>query len=240
MSAPAIGLRPGWAPGPNVTVDWSHPLAQGLVFFWLASARRDIVRDLVPATLAGTEVATRYGVGLRNTGDVATWSAGATADLNFTTAPFSVLGIASTSIVTGAAAYATVIGRGNYVAENNNQGYYLQMRPFGDARPGLSLVAFNNNAAGSYANDNSGNNDYTSDVAYVLGGSNGPAGKNNYVNGQLTGSATQATVAATSSPLVITTGSGNITSVMAAIWSRQLTPADFASLAADPFQMLRS
>ncbi len=31
MAAPAIGRRVGWAPGPNAKVDWSHPLAAGLL-----------------------------------------------------------------------------------------------------------------------------------------------------------------------------------------------------------------
>lgn len=37
MSAPAIGRRAQWAPGPNAKVDWSHPLAQGLTHCQLGS-----------------------------------------------------------------------------------------------------------------------------------------------------------------------------------------------------------
>lgn len=31
MAAPAVGLRGGWTPPQNASVNWSHPLAQGLV-----------------------------------------------------------------------------------------------------------------------------------------------------------------------------------------------------------------
>lgn len=35
MSAGTIGARQQWAPPPNAQVDWTHPLAQRLVVFWV-------------------------------------------------------------------------------------------------------------------------------------------------------------------------------------------------------------
>lgn len=56
MPAPAIGVRPGFVPSPTAQVDWSHPLAQGLVFCTMpGAARRDLVSGVL-ASQAGTVV----------------------------------------------------------------------------------------------------------------------------------------------------------------------------------------
>jgi hypothetical protein len=54
MSAPAIGLRPRFAPGANAHVDWSHPLAAGLEFCVVPSAGiNDLARGYV-GTISGS------------------------------------------------------------------------------------------------------------------------------------------------------------------------------------------
>jgi hypothetical protein len=70
MAAPAIGLRTGFNPGTAAHVDWSHPLAAGLVGFWVASGSRmhNLVNptdSLVPGggTLAFNPSAFGYAIG---------------------------------------------------------------------------------------------------------------------------------------------------------------------------------
>ena len=61
MSAPAIGLRPRFAPGPNARIDWEHPLAAGLVFYdWFPNGQP--VERAMTKTANGVGV-TRFGAG---------------------------------------------------------------------------------------------------------------------------------------------------------------------------------
>jgi hypothetical protein len=54
MAAPAIGVRPRWAPGPSAKINWSHPLSQGLIGCILpGQSYRDLVYG-VQGTAAGT------------------------------------------------------------------------------------------------------------------------------------------------------------------------------------------
>lgn len=63
MPAPAIGVRPGVQPGPSAQIDWSHPLSQGLVCYFLLNGRAPV--DLVGGvTLTLTAAASISPLGL--------------------------------------------------------------------------------------------------------------------------------------------------------------------------------
>lgn len=73
MAAPAIGVRRRWSPGPNVEIDWSHPLAQGIVLCVVASGG-DVVRVDTHGRATGnartnlTATAGPYGPAVRSNG----------------------------------------------------------------------------------------------------------------------------------------------------------------------------
>ncbi len=240
MSAPAIGLRAGFAPGPNAVIDWSHPLTQGLQFYFLAAARRDLVRGLAPDVWSVDLVSTPYGIGARSAvlGAAAVeWPIAATTHLNFTgTQPFSVMSIAATSSL---ASYSQLLSRTAYVSESNNQGWLLQLRSSSDGRPGLTLGCSNNNGSAVYSADNSGTSVYAANRFFVFAGATGSS-RRNYVTALQTGTPATPTVASASAKVAIRQDTaGTLTVVSSAVWNRELLPAELAALQADPFQIFR-
>lgn len=59
MAAPAIGLRRRWTPPLSATIEWTHPLAQGLVTCWWPG----VVNDKVDGAVWSGESSTVIGSG---------------------------------------------------------------------------------------------------------------------------------------------------------------------------------
>jgi hypothetical protein len=177
-------------------------------------------------------------VGLSSSSTIASWSSTATADLNFTSQPFTVVAVASISAVTSPT-FAAYLQRFGYVSESSNNGWRFQNRHNSDARPGTTLNCFNNNAVSVYAADFGGSGSVGAGVMHVVVGVNGGGSRTNFVDSVVRGSVATATVASSTGTLEIAPVSGTMVSVAAAVWSRALTAAEVASVYADPFQMFR-
>lgn len=61
MAAPAIGIRPRWAPPASTAIDWSAPLAQGLVTLWWPGVRNDPVDGALWTPTAASDTGGRFG-----------------------------------------------------------------------------------------------------------------------------------------------------------------------------------
>lgn len=121
MSAPAIGVRPRWAPGVNPTIDWSHPLAHGLRYCLFANGAR--VVDLVSGRVLTNQANAATGSAPSGSG-LASSGLTSGAYLPITTAPtyplsFTHVGLLRSG-VTGTGILCFAYGASNgWVTENN-------------------------------------------------------------------------------------------------------------------------
>lgn len=81
MAAPAIGRRTRWAPGPSAQIDWSHPLAAGLVSFVTLGNCVDHVTGHQPTVVGTDHGSTIYGQGATTFSSTAYWQLGSGAFL---------------------------------------------------------------------------------------------------------------------------------------------------------------
>jgi hypothetical protein len=229
MAAPAIGVRPRWAPPVRAQIDWSHPLAAGLVTAWWPGVSRDPVDGA-----AWTELATAHTSGAF--GDSRRSSNGASQKVTRPTNPMTQTG--SLMVVQRLAAAPS--GNGNNYGHNANDtvnrwGAHV---PFGD---GTIYFDVTNSTTGrlTYAGWSWGK----WDVFVFTNGATG--GQSIWGNGlRLANDASIAPANGQSGAW----GWGHHSNVLTAFaadcsamigWKRELTAGEIGQLAADPFQMLR-
>lgn len=224
------------------SVDWSHPLARGLVFCaGPYSAWTDLARGIRPSSVpVCAHGAATYGRNSTtdNTNQIV-YPSTATAHLDFTTQPFSALWVGAVPVTAGT--YPVGVQRGTYASESSNAGWMFAVRADADARPGLTFLTFANNGVAAYAACSTGTGVITLNQPFVaVGVSTGASTQSLYFNGLR--------VATASSPNPISPGAlaltigGNNTAYQShvAIWSRALSAAEAAQLTSDPFCFLRS
>ena len=240
MSAPAIGLRPRWAPGPSAVIDWSHPLAQGLrhCIRPIGAKVVDLVtgRDLTVDTAATTGV-TQFGRALRSSG------AATGAYLPLTSAPpyplsFTWVGDADcTAATSGAGLLAFAYGTsGGWSTSPVPYIYGLDYGGGSLTGPPVSGSAF---VGGLFTT--------TSRMTGVASATMVTGSARLYVNGLLVASTTPSLTDPTSTNFVglgfnrysEATRSQSATGSLGLVHSRVLSANEVAALAADPFQIFR-
>jgi hypothetical protein len=225
MAAPAIGQRKRWAPPATARIDWSHPLAQGLVALSIPGVSlREIALDApLGANTIGKPVVIASPQGLAGN-----FSSGSSA-ISYVrpkpqAPPITVMGIGITQTAFQILAWA-----------GPNRGFGIAPKA-GTLRCTLGAIA-----------------DY--DLAtslLVLGQWQMSAGTidanagtvSGWVDGTRVGTTTAGTMATTGSDVfnvgMLDSGTQATTGISyAAWWSRALTAPEHASLYLDPFQMLR-
>jgi len=232
MAAPALGVRRRFVPS-SASVDWSHPLAQGLEFCGIPSISLDIAKGRVATNVVSAPQV--YGERPSDFGlaTVARWENNATTDLGFTSGPFSIAVINTVFDNTG---YFTSFGRSAYVSESNNQGWELSSRPTADTRRGLSFVSNRNNNVTSYALSTLV---VASPGTYVhVGRSNGSNLRELFINGlRLNSTASNINPLSSTGPLFL--GTSNNATVIALAWNRSINNNEIAMLTSSPFCLLR-
>lgn len=241
----ALIIRPGlWSarqqPQVAVEIDWTHPLARGLVMCFLACPGGGMV-DLTgrARVVSGVTQPVRPS-GL--TFDTFSVTSASAADLNFTSGGWAI------GVFTHSAAISATIGanpvaisRVNYTSESVNSGWSLGAQ--GNSAT-LSQVwqffSFANNAAASYNLLGTSQN-YVGDV-FLGGTSDGTSTRRIIVNG-----VQEATSAANLNPLSSGTaiapaaaGGGSFDgSYLLLAWNRDVTLPEWAWLNSEPYCFLR-
>lgn len=240
MSAPAIGLRRNWLPGPTARVDSAHPLAEGMVACILPTWRQDILRsqplrNSYPAS--SSRVATPYGLGL--TGVLSTEFPGSNAEtthLAFTSGDWTV----ATFVYWLATPVAgvTVFARVRYASGTDSQGWTLYYGSGSTMRFG----SFNNT---STTNDASiAVTPVAGDVMGVVGTSDG-ANRYIWIDNVKSAASTSVPNPAAVATNGMTYGGRVSTTNYAAnliclAWNRTLSDGEIISWQQNPFEMLRS
>ena len=240
MAAPAIGVRPLWVPNPSSHIDWSHPLAQGLVTFAIPAHAFDYATGLV-LTQGGTAHAqTNQGPGVTTFSSTAYWKIGNGV----------LLGNKSTfSIFAGWKVSSTInggTGRAIY-SERATSGNDICKLTWGTSAEVLRVVYRDD--AGTLTNTNSAGsvpvNTYnvvgtvrTSDTSFAT-----------WINGQRDSTFSPAGMTATFTNANMQRWIGNDAAATTsscsdgivnwvACWTRDLSATEIAALTADPFCML--
>ena len=241
MSAPAIGLRPRFSPGPDAEVDWSHPLAQGLLALHIPLVDQAI--DLV-----GNANMTRSGSPSRGSGAFGEgqYGGGALAGSEYTlptdsrlriNAPYSIMW-AGHHVSTPTAAVPLYGVVHNRTDASPYLCYALSVQPqltlYQNRGGGLAqTVAASSATLGAHVYV--GTNDLSGNV-YVY--DNGALAASNTIGGG-------SSISYGSTSLIsfgvqpATSRQTNSTSNIGAVWNRMLSANEVAQLAADPFCMLR-
>jgi hypothetical protein len=229
MSAPAIGLRPRFAPGPNARIDWEHPLAAGLVFYdWFPNGQP--VERAMTKRANGVGV-TRFGVGASASGAAGVASSSARADLlpsggmsHLLVGQWTMASGTYLSLVENTATPAS--GQVSWYRSTSDIKFYL------DSTTGTFVDVV---VAAS-----------ASDVPVVLGLSMTTAGSTIVYRdgGQVTTSAAAGSTFLASNTIGVGASSAGTLGVpgttnLYAVWNRPLSAAEHASMAADPYQILR-
>ena len=242
MSAPAIGVRPGWLPSPTARVDSSHPLASGLSAFVTPGTQTDLVTGN-RLSVGGTGVlATPQG------GGSTSWSASAYQKLG----DGSRLGaLAQFSVVAYVRTAATTYGLGRTIySERATSGNDICKMAWSKSGNTFSITYRDNLPSGLI------NNDGVTSVAPLTFATVGMVRTSAtafqlWVNGRLDSTFTAGAMTTNFSDagLQQTVGidvadspshwgsDGGIAWV--GCWTRALSANDMASLNADPFQMIR-
>lgn len=227
MAAPALGVRRRFVPS-SASVDWSHPLAQGLQFCGVSSLGLDLAKNRIGSVSGHTNTSSVYGPT-----KLVSWTNAQTTDLAFTSGPYT---IATASVLSANNTYYASMDRSVYVSESNSQGWAMQSRPNSDARPGLSSISLRNNSVANYVI-------HTGTLAplgsYVhLVRSNGSNLRELFVDGlRRATNANNANPVSSSANLTMTVTSFTVT--LGLCWSRSLSDNEIAMLTADPFCFLR-
>lgn len=235
-----MSIRRRWAPSSSIRVRRNHPLARGLVFCAGAySGWQDLLNGIQPTFPVTVEAGTDIGVGAATTASAfATYSGAATAHLDFTSAPFSVLWVAQAAPATGQ--YPLGLARSVYVSESVSQGWHTVLRSTDDTYPGPNFAHFANNATSLSASSAAGNGLITAGTTFnVLGTSSGSPSRKVYVNGVLRSTSTSVVPVAAGASVAMTIGSNNVsTNIQNCIWARELTAREATMLYDDPFCFL--
>lgn len=228
MAAPAIGLRPRFAPNPaTARVDWSHPLAQGLMFYALGGIDLVTRAALSPQPAASTASPTRSGPAVGG-GIIAGSTLPSTT---FPTARCSMFAVASYGAGTGyestVAFHGSSTGAGLLFDRSNGRLTYLNR-----------AIAVHDLATGLSRN-----------TVYTIGSTCAGNGGTivGYIDGNRQSTATLGTMnpVTTGSYWLLATDNGNLAAAdsrltCGGIWNRVLSDAEMAQVHADPFCMLRS
>jgi hypothetical protein len=218
-----------------------HALAPGLLCAIVPTATGSVVdlrNDRGSGVAGGLVDRGTYGVAARD------WSlpnAAISADLQFTSGPFTVAALVYRQNNTAAGEYPQLFGQDAYVSETNNQGWLLQLRSSTDGFTGWAFGSFRNasTAGGGGGALTSTLNNVVGDHL-IVGTSNGTNLRTLYVDGQA-----NATGSFNVNPL---TSAGNMTNISTAnvkvplyyglAWNRCLSAAEVAYLWSDGISLL--
>lgn len=242
MAAPAIGLRPRWAPGPGVQVDRSHPMSQGLVA-WITGdgglvervSRRPLTRVGAPALTASMYGASQ---GLTGVGDNGGYLDISAAGDELQLQPPLSLAFVGAQVATPDNSSAL------WGAIHNN----ADSNPYNSWSLGVNYdqaYALYGNNGGSFSSLTGATSAATHRGPLVLAATITPSVRNLWVNGvrESTASGWSSIAYGGTARLILGCylGSSRATGAVAAAayaWRRELTPAEVAALSADPFCFL--
>jgi hypothetical protein len=235
MAAPAIGLRPGFAPM-RAAIDWSHPLAAGLVFYAMpGTGLPDLVRGYTPTYTATEFVGTKFGPAAALTGS--------TSQVTYGTGP--VMGGASdwtaiAALRVNAGTAGTVLCKRNAFSAAGEE-FRLGMASGGALVISAGGTFTNFSLAGVVARSQS-----------VVGVTATASACVPFVNGRVVAGTTAANRRSSGSAGANTITVGRINAegdglgasadgavALAAAWNRALTAAQMAQIMTDPFCLLR-
>jgi hypothetical protein len=227
MAAPAIGLRPRWAPSVHAQIDWSHPLSAGMILAWWPGIRNDPIDGALWTENVATGAAGPFGAARQ----IASTQKITRTDV----VPLQVGAIMIVQRLTAAPAT-----NGNSVGNptNDTTNRWGGHVPFGD---GTIYFDIRNTTTGrlSHAGHTWGNWD-------VILLTNGPAnGQSIWINGRRVATDTIADARGAQQPTFGWGQHGGVaqaTTTQASIitaWNREPATTEIAMLAADPFCMLR-
>lgn len=240
MPAPDIARRALWLPtDKRVTVDWSHPLAAGLVFFTCPNQIRGAAyfdREVLPAT-----VPTPYGPAWSMAADtVRIFAPGLSATADYTVASVAMLSSGTISMLT--------CDTDSGVTPNSwptNGGRAWQFRLTSNS---VNVITFN--ASNGVVNGASTAGNVTPGVVAVAVAAMSGTDKTVAGNVKTTGSRGLITGASTSATAWNTTALGKMAIgkhaagddgwvLCSFLWARSLPVSERIQFYADPFQMLR-
>lgn len=231
MSAPAIGQRRRWVPGPSAQVDWSDPLAQQL---------GNLVSGFGCDLAAGPT--TRTGVPVRGRTDIgeAFYVTGGASIDTTPHVPYAHNGTAATAYSVHIV-FRPVTWPGSFTPIIDGSSGSRDVSVFAGTGGNLSFISIGGGSPG------------TATTAMAVGGTWGftitgtAAGVvTYYVNGARVGGSTTTNGTCPAQSFTIGrngSGGGNNADMhvsMFGAWRRELAPAEVARLHADPFCMLRS
>lgn len=224
------------------SVDWSHPLAQGLVFCaGPYSAWTDLARGVRPSSVpACAHGASTYGrTSATDATNQVVYPSGATGHLDFTSQPYSILWVGATPATSGV--YPLGPARSNYVSEASNNGWVFAIRSDADTKPGMAFQVHANNGVAVYAACSTGAGVITLNKQFVaLGVSSGASTQTLYIDGIRRGTASSANPLSAGAVSMVIGQNASVQQTHVAIWNRAQSANEAAMLAADPFCFLRS
>jgi hypothetical protein len=225
-------LLPGrLPPAEGLQVDWSHPLAHRLQCCAMPDGAGNVIDLAKPRGGSGANGALRpRGAAVAS----ATIDTAATADINFTTAPFSYAAVGF--LATVALNFASLFGRLNYVDSTHCQGWLLQYSQSGALR---SYILNNNDDQGLSTTGVSA----TAGTTWTVGATADGTTHRLYINGTQNNFSTSVSqqAASASTPLQCGHASGGTSLFemhIGCAWSRTLTPAEMLQFHHDPLCML--
>lgn len=233
---PAVKSRAG------VTLNRTHPLAQGLVAAYLfaegaGGGSRDLVRSSRPPGTGAGWVGTRAGPGIYN---LQVPNAD-TTDLEFTSGSFSI--VAGFSLRSPGSSEFAGVERFTYTSESGNNGWSLEWRGAFSPNSGdtnrFAFIVNRNNGVGSYLLASP--TGYTEGHHVVAGVSDGSSLRSLYVGGLLVNtSAVNLNPLSSSAAFGDSRGgaSGAISNTFAYLYNRALTPTAIRALTVEPFALV--
>lgn len=239
MAAPAVGVRRRWTPDPSTSVDWSHPLATGLMTAQVCVGS-DVVdlTDLAAMTRSGapTRGVTRFGAGqvndAANEGAILTVG---TAHPLCLQPPLTFMWVGARVGVPSSDCWLWGV-----IYSNNDSSPYLS---YGFQFGGSAELWVAANDGGSFIHDSLGTLAVGPHV--LVGVLNAGGGSVGYIDGVPTnntgtgGIAYSATSSLSLCAYPTTSRPTNCTTNFATIWNRALNANEVAVLTDDPFCFVR-
>lgn len=217
----AIGVRQRFNPL-NARLNYSHPLAVGLVFCGIPYLGVDLMKNRNATSFASGRNPGAFGAARR-----ATWANARTTDMSFTTGghtlavAFNFLGTVSSN--------EPALRRGSYNSEGSNTGYEFG----GSATNRAKYTMFRNNGSSNYVFQSS-----TIPRNGVLVATTDGTTKRLYENGLQTTSSTSGNLLPVDSTADVNINFGGTSASIACAWSRVLSTNEIAMFTADPYCVL--
>lgn len=217
----AIGVRQRFNPL-NARMNYSHPLAAGLVFCGIPYLGVELMKNRNASSFVNERNASAFGTARRTT-----WDNNRTTDMSFTTGSFTIA--TAYNILGTVSAAQPSLRRGSYSSEGNNQGY-----EFGAGGTNRALfVIFRNNGSSNYMLDTT---NFSRQVVQ-FGTSDGTTKR--IYNGALQAtSSTSGNLLPVDSTADVNINFGGTSASIACAWNRVLSTNEIAMYAADPYCLL--